>query len=387
MAGKTIEELLKDLTKNPEKIEETVADLSDNQIQELRKELNPYGKIVSNKDSNERFTCISHTNLKEDFMRQLLMTGIIGFINACIDEEKEMAEDYTAEECVAIKSFMQKYFQFDPNFHVKSAYKAVPEDTERGELTAEEKELIPPDDTFHRIRFYMDANYEKIRQATLAIYREKPDIELAFQVHGSFPTEEEAKEFQQQHSGEMITKMDVIKNGNWILTGPFKQNRTRMEFYNRENEILKQIIDHKAEEAKLGKELMEDRVSRGKEQNITEVGPDDPGLKKYSETNANKVKTHIARVETKPNSDPKIPRHRRDRKMIKKTPPTKEEIDQRLKERDLNLKLKEKKDQQIQDQTPDNGIAVQVFTTDGKDFNSSHFYSKEEKWNPEQQDQ
>jgi hypothetical protein len=54
-----------------------------------------------------------------------------------------------------------------------------------------------------------------------------------------------------------------------------------MNFYNKHTEVLKRIMDRHADDAKMGQELMRNRVRKAKAKNIREAGPDAEGLAAY----------------------------------------------------------------------------------------------------------
>lgn len=68
-----IDDIVKELETNPDKINE----LTDDQVLEVDKYLNPYGATIYGED---KYTCVSFTNLKEKYMQRLLMTGLVGFL-------------------------------------------------------------------------------------------------------------------------------------------------------------------------------------------------------------------------------------------------------------------------------------------------------------------
>lgn len=68
-----IGDIVKELETNPDKINE----LTDEQAIEVDKYLNPYGATIY---GEEKYTCVSFTNLKEKYMQKLLMTGLVGFL-------------------------------------------------------------------------------------------------------------------------------------------------------------------------------------------------------------------------------------------------------------------------------------------------------------------
>lgn len=68
----TIEDLIKELESNPDAINK----MSEEELCEIEKKLNPYGSTIY---GDEKYTCLSFTNLREKYMTKLLTTGLIGF--------------------------------------------------------------------------------------------------------------------------------------------------------------------------------------------------------------------------------------------------------------------------------------------------------------------
>lgn len=148
-------------------------------------------------------------------------------------------------------------------------------------VTIEALSHAPPDDTFYNFNRFLEAHYSQIQDITRVCYAEKPDFENALVYHGSFPTEETAKGFLAQHSDEFRLPTSCITKGHVVLTGPFKKNIDRVEFYGKNNEVIRQFSQKLEQDHKLGKDLMEKKVKREKMKNIKEAGEDDPGLKQY----------------------------------------------------------------------------------------------------------
>ena len=57
--------------------------LSDDQVTALRTRLNPYGRTI---EGSGKLTCLSITNLSEQYMKRFLMTSLIGFLYRQCDE-------------------------------------------------------------------------------------------------------------------------------------------------------------------------------------------------------------------------------------------------------------------------------------------------------------
>jgi hypothetical protein len=85
-----IGDIVKELESNPEKINE----LTDDQAIEVDKYLNPYGATLYGDD---KFTCVSFTNLKEKYMQRLLLTGLVGFLYQMNKEYEVEEEDLNPE--------------------------------------------------------------------------------------------------------------------------------------------------------------------------------------------------------------------------------------------------------------------------------------------------
>lgn len=142
--------------------------------------------------------------------------------------------------------------------------------------------IDPPKDVFHQfMRFYTN-HYEQLRDIVQACYNEKPDLEYSIQFYRSHKTEADAQTFRNQYEGTFHGEVLCVKNQGVTLVGPFKENRNRVAFYNKNTAIVKKMMEQMEQDHKLGKDLMEKQVKRKKKQNIREHGPDAPGLGSYS---------------------------------------------------------------------------------------------------------
>lgn len=350
-----------------------IDNLTDEQVTNLRKKLNPYGRTV---EGSGALTCLSITNLSEQYMKKFLMTSMIGFLyrqcdEYCLDDgeptcpmddynkfiekyneavekgkqSKEWLNNFNQENTdeyaltmeqkaerlthirtvergegfskrLIVRQFIDNLFQYNPDLHVRSAYSNNPLDPERvvpkqiktkkivgksgekitikQEQEQEQKEKrenshfvkhIPPSDTFHRLNYYIDTNYEEIRTAVQDLYCEKPDLEFAINPYDKFSSQEEADKFIQKHKNEVIADVITLTNGKWNLCGSFKNNRDRINFYNEKTAVIEEIFKQIEQDKKLGADLMRKRVKSKKEKNIKEYGPDPDALKGYKKAN------------------------------------------------------------------------------------------------------
>jgi hypothetical protein len=269
--------LIQDVLDDPNKLE----NLTDEQILDLQKGINPYARTL---EANHKYTCLSFTNLREKYMRRVQMVSIVSFLYRMLFEYNEPEEDKAV-----IKKFLNRWFDFDPEVHVRSAQRENSKDPERKKLSRADfmkkyPGMIPdvPTDTFFRWNYYEEVNFEEIREMVNVLYCEKPDLDVAINIFGLFNTEKDALKYKDDHLDELMTDLHVVQNGQWALMGDFKENRKRLDFYNKNTQIIKAILDQNIEDGKIAKELMHKRISRDKKKNVEEAGPDDPGLKNYS---------------------------------------------------------------------------------------------------------
>lgn len=211
----------------------------------------------------------------------------------------------------------------------------------------------PPADVFHQFDRYLCNHYEQLRDVVTAVYNEKSDFEYAVIFYDSFKTPEAAREYRVKHDGEFRSDVFTVENSSVSLIGPFKENRERVDFYNKNTEILKRMMEQKEQDEKLGKDMMDKNIKAKKKKNIEEAGPDHPGLAAYSKQ-MNTVQELGAR------------------KVL-----TKEETDKLVSAREEAQKLKE--DYEI----PEDAIQVDVFfpeqTADGETtLKKSKFYTQSE---------
>lgn len=140
----------------------------------------------------------------------------------------------------------------------------------------------PPVDVFHQFDRYVTNHYEQLREVCAALYNEKPDIEYAVIFYKGFRDPEAAAQHRKQHEAQFRAEVLTLENTGVSLIGPFKENRSRVEFYNKHVEIMKRMMEQMEMDHKLGKDLMEKTVKKKKRENIARDGPDAPGLKDYS---------------------------------------------------------------------------------------------------------
>ena len=201
-----------------------------------------------------------------------------------LEQEKRCILQANQEKEI-IERFLNNMFKFNPNTHAVNSFNENTKnaDPERSSINNDGSSLFNnvPNDTFNRFQMYYDVNYEKIREAVMYLYTEKPDIEVAINVYDTFDTLEQSQEFIEKNKNKVITNIYTLTNTKWNLLGSFKENRDKMNFYNKNTVILESIIKQQEEDAKTGKELLSKRVKKLKAKNVKRYGKDHPNFVKY----------------------------------------------------------------------------------------------------------
>ena len=182
-----LRQLCSEIISNPSKAREISAD----DIGAVRQFVNPYGNIVTGEQS---WITLSIINWKEEYLRKLHMTSLAGYlyrtaheyepepeieqlqagykrrIAACPDRkaELEVERDAAIESLrkatrVAVKRFLDRNFNFDPDRHVRSAHTKTNKQMDPERKFADEiKESIKVSEPHsERVRERVDANRDK----------------------------------------------------------------------------------------------------------------------------------------------------------------------------------------------------------------------------------
>jgi hypothetical protein len=360
--------------------ESYVEKLSHGEILELRKQLNPYGRTI---EGSGNILTFSYVDLRKSYLKKMVVTAAVGFLHRMCDEwnvpdglpvipvevhdknpeklknledklsktdEKIQSEIKENREWMKkrfiIREFLDDMFQFNPDIHVKSAYRPQPKDGERTVLntpaaklaiktlkeqdsefketmfeydrknkadvkkttsvkeTTSAKETnpvketmldastpdyitenIPPNDTFSKFSHYMDSNYESLQNAVYDLYCEKPYYHTAVNPYSWHNTPDDADNFINKHKEEVITTVHKGHSGKWNIIAPFEQVRDSTRFFNDKTIILEEMAKQIEQDSKTANGLMDNRIKKKKKQNIDENGPDDPAFTKWKEQN------------------------------------------------------------------------------------------------------
>lgn len=235
------------------------------------------------------------------------------FNSSKYDEAVQAAISAQSEsERLVINRFLQWLFKYDANTHVEEGANPIENDPERkniSDLEGTVYENIPPNDTHCRFNTYYEVNYDKMREATHNIYNVKPDLEHAMIIYDVKNTKEEVDAFIHKYGS--ASKYDIVSFplNRWTLMGPFKENRERIDYYNKHNSIIKSMLEQQEKDAALGEDLMKKRIKSKKAKAEKVFGKDSPGFDEYRKLSPSELEDkYNAKVETLDNDNVKVTR-------------------------------------------------------------------------------
>lgn len=207
------------------------------------------------------------------------------------------------KHCI-IKKFLDSAFRYNPDRHARTAYAEPSYMVEQDELIGSglrpslKKKLnkyrnqlmeggnkfterIPPRDIFLRFHRYLESNYEKIQDAVHMLYHERPEIDLVLNVHEIHKDMDDAKAYRDKYRDQLITDIYTSETGQYCMLAPYKENRSKLEFFNKDTRHLEEIIRQKEADLRLSREMLKKRVQKKKAKNVKEHGADSAMLKNY----------------------------------------------------------------------------------------------------------
>lgn len=211
-----------------------IDNLTDDQIIELRKKINPYGRTIQ---GQKTLTCLSITNLQEQYMKRFLMTGLISFLYRKCDEY-DLDDGEPVESMDDGKTFMIKY-----NNAIKEAQKAVlyVEDFEKSEIKEDsldfkqKSELLKNKRSIERglgfkkrliIRQFLDDNFSfNPDKHVKSAYSDNPldperNMPSKLAVDSSL-----TKKYNDSHAANHIPPVDVFHRWNYFLDTNYEEIR------------------------------------------------------------------------------------------------------------------------------------------------------------------
>lgn len=243
-----------------------------------------------------------------------------------LDAQQQQKWDATLAEMkdkVAIYDFLKHVFDYNPDQHVRSCVRSNTKDEERKlpntiamkravshanserkevvrETAAKETDLnytpanpteeavyntIPSQDYFSRFNRYIQEHHEQLIEVTRTIHGLPLDVDFSVIVYDSHKTRAEADDFKRKFGGDAVASIINIDKNRWALLGPYATNRARVDYFNKHTEILRQMVDKRAEDEVIATDIMKKQIKIKKRQNVLEAGEDHPDFKAWLKNN------------------------------------------------------------------------------------------------------
>jgi len=123
------------------------------------------------------------------------------------------------------------------------------------------RDMLPPQDIFHRFTYYFESNYEELQNAVNDIYHERPEIDYAIHPLEMVSDLDEARKFKRKH--DINWDINVFQKGRWSLVGPYKQNRDKLDCQGSGMPLFDEMFGQNAERNKeIGAQLMKKRKTK-----------------------------------------------------------------------------------------------------------------------------
>lgn len=264
-------------------------------FQEMEGELTEDELLEVSKRSNDRYQKLTEPT------KVLNAAKYDEALQKAIDEQSE-------QERQVIDKFLKWIFKYNPDKDVQEGGHPSNEDPERIDVeemkgkdpvTDAVYENIPSNDTHCRFNSYYDINYEKMRDATHNIYNVKPDLEHAMIVYDVVDNQAAVDSFIQKYGATAKYDIVTFPLNKWTFMGPFKENRDRVDYYNKNNSIIKSMLEQQEKDAALGEDLMKKRVKSKKLKSEKVFGKDSTEFDEYRKMNPSELEgKYNAKLET-----------------------------------------------------------------------------------------
>lgn len=147
-------------------------------------------------------------------------------------------------------------------------------------------EYIPPADAFYSYNMYINSNYDELRRITEELYAERLSVENLVRAWDTFEgTETELsdkyRKYVEEYQNNINTDILNITVGEWTVIAPFRKNRQNIDMFNKNNDVLKKILDNNTQDKKIGEAMLKKRITKQKAENIRESGADGANLDSY----------------------------------------------------------------------------------------------------------
>jgi hypothetical protein len=292
---------LEEVKGRPDEQEHILKDFDHKTLADIMKQLNPAGNIRFNAPLKEdvKYSILSTLHPTRQVMINEIMIAAMGYLFQSADEyeyylspedkdrvEAEYLKEHpeerdlekatsayikkkTEEDKPAIDRFLNRFFKFNPNIHVKRI----------GEFKIENVEV--PANAFQGFEHYVAMHHTDISQIVREkIFNGAPlNIRDYVCVHASGLSEKDADAKYEALKRTTLMPIYKIPEGAMVITGDEKVIRENLDLSG--NDMLTRILDKQKTDRELSNHLMKNRVKLAKMENIRRHGPDDPEFRKH----------------------------------------------------------------------------------------------------------
>ena len=211
---------------------------------------------------------------------------------------RKTLEEKITERQDHLLDFMDYYFRFDPNNHIRCNYypdfdeilkekvKSNPGKFkyQNGMIVTEnfEEYLVPPLDTFHALDTYIKSNYEHLRQCTNDIYKDTSQFEIAICPREVFNSPEDAEKWEDKYRTDFDVSVMRVNMGEWTFIDDFQKNRDTIRLNDDKSRLIREFLEKKKEEEKMGQDLLKKRKNKIKDRPTSDL-PFESKMEEYCE--------------------------------------------------------------------------------------------------------
>lgn len=258
--------------------------LNDNlSLEELEKQVkerinDTFYQIVKPEQKGYR-AVISISHEKEETLRKMLMLSLSGYLFRVMCD----TQLFTVKDKKVIERFLNYTLQFNPEYHIASAYEPDFDDLESKKLREKISATIPPKDSLLKWNEYHSHNYEDIKKLTEKMFPETLISDFLIQIHGVFKDDEEMEIFKKQFFKQPLPVYDV-NVGQWVCISPNAENLRKAAIPNDEaSKIMKQYIENKAKDEQVMKNMYKYKIAIIRAANEKKYGRKDENFDKVIE--------------------------------------------------------------------------------------------------------
>lgn len=110
---------------------------------------------------------------------------------------------------------------------------------------------------------YFDANYDELKKETESRFKLTFGVDHSIIPLESFDTLEECERYKSLYGPEFDLDVLCAEFNKFNIVAPVRENQSKIEFYDENKSILKEMIDSCQSDVKLGRQFMYEKMKRG----------------------------------------------------------------------------------------------------------------------------